>query len=47
LLAAAGDGLGDHQGPLLDGLRTLQTAFREASAHPDAPGAGPGEAYLS
>jgi hypothetical protein len=47
LLAAAGDGLGEHREPLHNGLGTLQAAFREASVHPDAPGAGPGEAYLS
>lgn len=32
-----------HAGPLRDGLRSLQLAFREASAFPDAPGQGPGE----
>ncbi|HEU0257784.1 MAG TPA: DUF1844 domain-containing protein [Microbacteriaceae bacterium] len=32
-----------HFWSLRDGLRTLQLAFREASAIPDAPGAGPGE----
>ncbi len=47
LLAAAGDGLGEHREPLRNGLGTLQAAFREASVHPDEPGAGPGEAYLS
>ena len=34
-----------HAAPVLDGLKTLQLAFREASAYPDAPGAGPGEKY--
>lgn len=34
-----------HAAPVLDGLQTLQAAFREASAYPDAPGAGPGERY--
>jgi len=34
-----------HAAPLRDGLRSLQLAFREASAHPDAPGEGPGEKY--
>ena len=43
LLAAAQDQLGPHRQPLRDGLRTLQQAFREASAYPDAPGEGPGE----
>jgi hypothetical protein len=30
---------------LRDGLRSLQLAFREASAFPDEPGKGPGEKY--
>jgi hypothetical protein len=47
LLAAAADDLGPQREPLLNGLRTLQNAFREASAHPDAPGDGPGEKFLS
>lgn len=34
-----------HAGPLRDGLRSLQLAFREASSFPDAPGQGPGEKY--
>jgi hypothetical protein len=34
-----------HFWSLRDGLRTLQLAFREASAIPDAPGAGPGEKF--
>lgn len=47
LLAAAEAHLGDDErAPLLDGLRTLQAAFREASARPDAPGEGPGEAFV-
>ena len=33
----------EHARPLRDGLRSLQLAFREASAFPDAPGEGPGE----
>lgn len=37
--------LGPHAGPLRDGLKSLQLAFREASAHPDEPGQGPGEKY--
>jgi len=28
-----------------DGLRSLQLAFREASAAPDEPGNGPGERH--
>jgi hypothetical protein len=47
LLAAAQDDLGVHREPLLDGLRTLQNAFRETSAQPDPPGQGPGEQLLS
>lgn len=44
LLTASLPYLGDHHArPLRDGLRSLQLAFREASAHPDAPGKGPGE----
>jgi hypothetical protein len=47
LLAAAQDGLDEHWQPLHEGLQTLQNAFREASARPDAPGDGPGEQLLS
>ncbi len=43
LVTAARPDLGIHAAPLRDGLRSLQTAFREASAIPDEPGAGPGE----
>lgn len=32
-----------HAGPLRDGLKSLQLAFREASPYPDPPGQGPGE----
>lgn len=32
-----------HAGPLRDGLKTLQAAFREASDVPDEAGQGPGE----
>ena len=32
-----------HAGPLRDGLKSLQLAFREASVIPDPPGQGPGE----
>ncbi|MGP3969368.1 DUF1844 domain-containing protein [Streptomyces sp. 6N223] len=34
-----------HAAALRDGLRSLQLAFREASAVPDAPGEGPGERH--
>ncbi|WP_025133273.1 DUF1844 domain-containing protein [Leucobacter sp. PH1c] len=34
-----------HARSLRDGLRSVQLAFREASAIPDAPGKGPGEKY--
>jgi hypothetical protein len=47
LVAASQDFLGLHRQPLREGLRTLQAAFREASAFPDAPGEGPGEKLLS
>jgi hypothetical protein len=44
LLTAAAPHLGHHHAaPLRDGLRSLQLAFREASAVPDPPGEGPGE----
>ena len=44
LVVAAAPEIGDqHARPLRDGLRSLQLAFREASAIQDAPGAGPGE----
>ena len=46
LIAASQDTLGIHRQPLRDGLKTLQTAFREVSAFPDEPGEGPGEKYL-
>lgn len=36
---------GEHARALRDGLRSLQLAFREASAIPDLPGRGPGEQY--
>lgn len=46
LVTAAAPEIGSqHAGPLRDGLRTLQLAFREASPFPDAPGKGPGEKY--
>lgn len=44
LVSAAAPELGGHHAaPLRDGLKTLQLAFREASAVPDLPGQGPGE----
>lgn len=46
LVTAAAPEVGDHHArPLRDGLRSVQLAFREASAFPDAPGQGPGEKY--
>jgi len=45
LVMASREYLGPHAGPLRDGLRTLQRAFREASPIPDEPGAGPGEKW--
>jgi hypothetical protein len=45
LVTASAEYLGSHAGPLRDGLQSLQKAFREASAEPDAPGQGPGEKY--
>ena len=46
LVTAAAPEIGDHHArPLRDGLRSLQLAFREASAMPDEPGKGPGEKY--
>lgn len=46
LVAAAAPEIGSqHAGPLRDGLRTLQLAFREASPYPDEPGQGPGEKF--
>jgi hypothetical protein len=43
LLAASQEFLGEHREPLRAGLKTLQSAFREASSFPDEPGQGPGE----
>jgi hypothetical protein len=44
LVTASAPEIGDqHARALRDGLRSLQLAFREASAIPDAVGAGPGE----
>ena len=45
LVTAAQPDLGVHAGPLRDGVRALQLAFREASAFPEEPGSGPGEKY--
>ncbi|KUI12035.1 hypothetical protein AU193_02780 [Mycobacterium sp. GA-1285] len=45
LVTASAEYLGPHAGPVRDGLRSLQLAFREASASPDEPGQGPGEKY--
>jgi hypothetical protein len=44
LVTAAAPEIGSqHARPLRDGVRSLQLAFREASAVPDPPGQGPGE----
>ena len=45
ITAAAPEIGSQHAGPLRDGLRSLQLAFREASMSPDAPGQGPGEKF--
>ncbi|WP_158893266.1 DUF1844 domain-containing protein [Amycolatopsis anabasis] len=45
LVTSSVEYLGMHAAPLRDGLQSLQKAFREASAVPDAPGQGPGEKY--
>ena len=45
LINAARPYLGPHATPMRDGLRSLQLAFREASACPDEPGEAPGEKY--
>ena len=46
LVTAAAPEISDmHARSLRDGLRTLQLAFREASAIPDPIGMGPGEKY--
>lgn len=45
LVTASAEYLGPHAGPVRDGLKSLQLAFREASATPDEPGHGPGEKY--
>jgi len=43
LVTASAEYLGPHAGPIRDGLKSLQLAFREASPYPDQPGDGPGE----
>lgn len=45
LVTASAEYLGPHAGPVRDGLKSLQLAFREASAAPDEPGNGPGEKF--
>ena len=45
LVSASAEYLGPHARPLRDGTTSLQRAFREYSAVPDEPGAGPGEKY--
>lgn len=46
LVTASAPDIGNqHARSLRDGLRSLQLAFREASAYPDAPGEGPGEKF--
>lgn len=46
LVTAGAPRLGHHHAaPLRDGLRSLQLAFREASAVADPPGEAPGERY--
>lgn len=46
LITAAAPEVGSqHAGPLRDGLRSLQLAFREASTIQDPPGQGPGEKF--
>ncbi|MFJ3958730.1 DUF1844 domain-containing protein [Arthrobacter sp. NPDC090010] len=45
ITAAAPEIGSQHAGPLRDGLRTLQLAFREASSIKDEPGKGPGEKF--
>lgn len=45
LVTASAEYLGPHAGPVRDGLKSLQLAFRESSASPDEAGHGPGEKY--
>ena len=41
LVTASAEYLGPHAGPVRDGLKSLQLAFRESSAAPDEPGPRP------
>src|SRR5215207_8124323 len=43
LLKGSVEYLGLHAGPIRDGLKGLQLAFRESSTAPEEPGKGPGE----
>ena len=45
LVKASVEYLGPHAGPVRDGLKQLQLAFRESSAFPEEPGQGPGEKF--
>jgi Domain of unknown function (DUF1844) len=45
LVTASAEYLGPHAGPVRDGLKGLQLAFRESSASPEEAGHGPGEKY--
>jgi hypothetical protein len=45
LVTASAEYLGPHAGPVRDGLKSLQLAFRESSAAPEDPGKGPGEKH--
>lgn len=45
LVTASAEYLGVHADPVREGLRSLQAAFRESSAHPDPLGQGPGERF--
>lgn len=45
LVTASAEYLGPHAGPVRDGLKSLQLAFREASVAPEEPGRGPGEKF--
>jgi len=45
LVKASAEYLGPHAGPVRDGLKSLQLAFREASPYPDEPGQAPGEKF--
>jgi hypothetical protein len=45
LVTASAEYLGPHAGPVREGLKSLQLAFRESSAVPDELGQGPGEKH--